>query len=118
VSDVKSCAGLAETVVRLAGRAVENADGVSFMFGEVVSAYPLQILVEQRLLLPEDVLILTDPVIAAAVLCTDADGKEIPNLYVVRHKLASADRVLLAKVQGGQAYVVLSKIYPTEPLDS
>jgi hypothetical protein len=117
VSDVKSCAGLAETVVRLAGRAVENAEGVNFMFGEVASAYPLQILVEQRLLLPEDVLILTDPVISEAVLCRGADGKEIPNLYVVKHKLARADRVLLAKVQGGQAYVVLSKIYPTELLE-
>jgi hypothetical protein len=111
---MKNCVGLAETVVQLAGRALESAEGVSFMFGEVVKLKPLQILVEQRLLLPEDVLILTDPVIATAVLCKDEEGNDIPTLYAVTHKLAVKDRVLLAKVQGGKAYVILSKIYPTE----
>ena len=38
-------------------------------------------------------------------------------IYIVEHNLHKYDRVLLARVQGGQAYVILSRYYATEKED-
>ena len=110
--------GLAETMWQLVQRAGEQTEAVSFMFGEVVSCQPLLVQVEQRLLLPQSVLVLTDAVIAKAVL-RDAENWQPGDekVYDVVHNLAEGDRVLLAKMQGGQQFVILSKCYAVEALN-
>ena len=110
-------AALADTLVSLARRAADSQPEVNFCFGQVVSESPLQILVEQRLLVPEDELILTEPLIAAVEPVFDTEGNVIKNVYQVFHNLSLEDRVLLARVQGGQAYVIISRYYPTEAAD-
>lgn len=52
-----------ETIKRIALSAVENTKPAEVMFGEVVSASPVKILVEQKLLLEEPFLILTKAVL-------------------------------------------------------
>lgn len=104
---------LAAGLCELAERALERADGVAFMFGEVTRAAPLTINVEQRLLLPADILILTDAVIASVEPVMDEQGR-FAGYYDVAHNLSPGDRVLLAKIQGGEAYVILSRAYQTE----
>ena len=50
---------LAEAIAGLAKRAADSETAVNFAFGKVVQEYPLQVMLEQRLLLPEEQLILT-----------------------------------------------------------
>lgn len=102
---------LAERICELAGRVVERTESVAFMFGEVIESAPLTVKVEQRLILPEEILILTDPVIDYV---EEIEGGEGEVTYKVVHKLACGDRVLLAKILGGEAYVILSRCYQTE----
>lgn len=66
------------------------------------------------LLLPEEQLILTENVIGAAVLRTDKEIYIREKIYDVFHNLEVGERVLLANVRGGQAWVILSKYYATE----
>lgn len=109
-------AALAESIAEVARRAMEGSDGLSFAFGEVVSAAPLEILLEQRLLLPAEVLVLTDAVIAEAVRLEGEDYPEYKGrkVYAVINNLAVGDNVLLAKAAGGHMWIVLSKYYATE----
>lgn len=110
---------LAEVIVALARRAGDVEAPVGFVFGVVTEEEPLEIELEQRLTLPEEMLILTDNVIGDAYLIEhfDEEGKPIEDddpIYVVEHDLHKKDRVLLARVQGGQAYVILSRYYAVE----
>ena len=45
---------LAEAIAGLAKRAADSETAVNFAFGKVVQEYPLQVMLEQRLLLPEE----------------------------------------------------------------
>ena len=115
-----SYGALAEAIRGLARRAGEQEAPVGFAFGQVVSEEPLEIRVEQRLLLPEEVLVLTDGVIGSARLVAQEGEGETENrdpIYIVEHNLHKYDRVLLARVQGGRAYVILSRYYATEKED-
>ena len=105
---------LAEAIAGLAKRAADSEKAVNFAFGKVVQEYPLQVMLEQRLLLPEEQLILTENVIGAAVLRTDKEIYIREKIYDVFHNLEVGERVLLANVRGGQAWVILSKYYATE----
>lgn len=104
-------AGLAEKIGALAARVQESADSVDFMFGQVVSEKPLSISVEQRLVLPEDILILSGAVVDLVTYEDEESGEKVT---VPRHNLASGENVLLARVMSGDAYVVLARCYPME----
>lgn len=107
---------LAEVIVELARRVGEAEVPVGFAFGQVTSEEPLEVRLEQRLTLPEDMLILTDNVIGSARLVEqpDEEAEDDEPVYIVEHDLHKHDRVLLARVQGGQAYVILSRYYAVE----
>ena len=105
---------LAEAIASLAKRTTDSEAAVNFAFGKVMQEYPLQVMLEHRLLLQEDQLILTENVIGAAVLRTDKEIYIEEKIYDVFHNLEAGDRVLLANVQGGQSWVILSKYYATE----
>lgn len=113
---MSGAAALAGSIAEVARRAAESAEGLSFAFGEVVSSTPLEIMLEQRLLLPYEVLVLTDAVIAEAVRLEGEDYPEYEGrkVYAVYHNLTPGDKVLLAKAAGGQMWIVLSRYYATE----
>ena len=105
---------LADAMVNLAKRVTDSQPAVSFAFGRVVNESPLQIMVEQRLLVPEEELILTESVIGYLERRQDDERYLKDKIYRVYHNLEVNDRVLLAAVQGGQAYVIISRYYATE----
>ncbi len=78
---------LVETIKQVALAAVEQNKPVAVMIGTVTKTEPLCILVEQRMELPEGVLIFTRTARSRA--------------------LQIEDTVLLIRVQGGQKFVVL-----------
>lgn len=103
--------GLTEKLAALAARVQESMESVDFMFGTVVSINSLAVSVEQNLLLPAAVLILSGAVVEL-VEYEDEESGEI--YYVPEHNLQVGEKVLLAKVKGGEAYVVLNRCYAME----
>lgn len=85
------------TIKKVALNAVENSKPVNIMFGTVTRKNPLEIDVEQRLLLGINQLILTKNVTGL---------KKHENTSKV-HDLEVNDEVILLRKQGGQKYVVL-----------
>lgn len=69
---------------------IEASNPVAIQFGTVSSISPLEISVDQRLILSEAFLIVPESIVSVG--------------------LAQGDSVLLLRVQGGQQFVVLDKV--------
>ena len=96
--------------------AVENTGPVRVMFGVVASVGPLTVRVDQKLILPEQALVLTDAVRDHEALVTvnnitDSDGDyiEATTKFVIHNALNVGDPVILIRVQGGQKYLIIGK---------
>lgn len=126
-----------QTIKKAAIEAIAEAEPVGFLFGEVISEKPLEIKIEQRFTLTENFFILTDSVrdykttfsfenpsivnkfqgsgtiginthevnLDMAVKTTD-----VKNEITIFNALKINEKVLLAKVQGGQKYIVLNRV--------
>ena len=106
---------LVEVIKKVALEAVSASNPTSLVIGKVTNISPLQITVEQRLMLDEDFLILTrnvkDHYVDVKVSQTNEKKKRL--MY---YGLKQGESVLLIKMQGGQKYIVLDRIgeVPTE----
>ena len=124
---------LVETLKRAAVEAMEAKKPVNVCFGEVVSAAPLKINVEQKMELGEKQLILSRNV---TNFKTSITGGNIKNYYytgsttdsgtapvspshvhavgkievTVHNGLVVGDEVILIRQQGGQKFIVLDRI--------
>ena len=124
---------LVETLKRAAVEAMEAKKPVNVYFGEVVSAAPLKINVEQKMVLGEKQLILSRNV---TNFKTSITGGNIKNYYytgsttdsgtapvspshvhavgkievTVHNGLVVGDEVILIRQQGGQKFIVLDRI--------
>ena len=124
---------LVETLKRAAVEAMEAKKPVNVYFGEVVSAAPLKINVEQKMVLGEKQLILSRNV---TNFKTSITGGNIKNYYytgsttdsgtapvspshvhavgkieiTVHNGLVVGDEVILLRQQGGQKYIVVDRI--------
>ena len=124
---------LVETLKRAAVEAIEAKKPVNVYFGEVVSAAPLKINVEQKMVLGEKQLILSRNV---ANFTTSITGGNIKNYYytgsttdsgtapvspshvhavgkieiTVHNGLVVGDEVILIRQQEGQKFIVLDRI--------
>lgn len=105
---------------------------VAVMFGVIKKEKPLEIEVEQRLLLDEDFLVLTSRVTENKInldhkhkykdtsdsgeaekeseCAKPEDAKLNIKEIIVNHGLKVNDKVLLLRVQGGNKYVVIDKV--------
>lgn len=78
-------------IIKQAGAgAVEAGSPVHLLFGEVVSANPLSVRVDQRFTLPWEFLILPESLLLRGV--------------------EQGDKVILLRMQGGQRYLVLDRV--------
>lgn len=105
-----------EVVKKAAVEAVEAGKPVNLLFGEVISASPLKIQVDQKAIYTEKMLVLTRNV-------TDYDvdvavsHQTVTNILIkgrkkfkVHNALVVGDWVLLARMQKGKKFVVLDRI--------
>lgn len=124
-----------EVVKRAAVEAVEQSKPVHLLFGQVISASPLKIQVDQKSIYTEKMLVLTrnvtdfevdmtvshitlqrsggsgDPAFAAHD--HDYKGKK---KFKVHNALIKGDWVLLGRIQGGKRFVVIDRIKPIPEL--
>ncbi|MFQ9429091.1 MAG: DUF2577 domain-containing protein [Oscillospiraceae bacterium] len=129
---------------KAAVEAVEAGKPVSFLFGEVISASPLKIQVDQKSIYTEKMLVLTRNVTDYEVDMTVSHqtvvishGHPVTDTYTgggtaeeinhnhpikgrkkykVHNALVVGDKVLLGRIQGGKKFVVLDRIKPIPEL--
>ncbi|PPQ49134.1 hypothetical protein C5G87_07095 [Paenibacillus peoriae] len=95
------------------------------MLGQVTAISPLEITVDQRLVLDEEFLLITERVTRYEVslthshvykdetpteTATKATQTALPDVLVIREGLKVGDAVLLLRMQGGQQFAVLDKL--------
>lgn len=88
-----------DLIKREALKAVNATNPVNFSIGTVSSVNPLKITVHQKLTLIKEFLIVTERV-----------TRYEENSIVIRTGLSVGDKVVLARVQGGNQYIVLDKV--------
>ena len=120
---------LIDTLKRAAVKAVEAGKPVNVYFGEVVSASPLKINVEQKMILGEKQLILSRNVTDFSTMVTVDNGsggnidlntgsKNLAHTHkitgkkkiIIHNGLAVGDEVILIRQQEGQRFIVVDRI--------
>lgn len=108
-------------LIKLAAMGAVNASKpVSLVFGEVTGVSPLEISVEQRLVLNAEQLVLTSNVrdyeleMTVSHFTGESDSHfhiyEGRKKFLVHNGLAVGDCVMMLQMQGGQNFVVLDKV--------
>lgn len=108
------------TVKKAALETIEASKPVNVYFGEVVSVSPLQINVEQKMMLGEKQLVLTERVSDYTTELkvdwqTERESDHVHDIsgrkkIVVYSGLGVGDKVILIRQQGGQKFIVIDRV--------
>jgi hypothetical protein len=110
------------TIAKKAALDAMNASNpVAISFGKVINIDPLRIEVNQRMVLPKEVLVVPESLTRHEVdlkhvhsYSDDGSqkttGEALPDKIIIRSGLQVGDKVLLLRVQGGQQYIVFDKV--------
>lgn len=108
---------LSDTIKRLGAGAVDAGKPVAVMFGKVLKVNPLEVNVDQRFTLDEELLIVTEHLTRYEVdmkhkhkTSSEDTGEALTEKVVIREGLKAGDNVLLLRVQGGQKFVVWDRV--------
>lgn len=100
---------LVKLIKKMAIEAVEASKPVHLCYGIVESISPLKINVEQKMILGSAQLILLRNVTDYKIkLAVDTDGQDVREI-TIRNGLSVGEKVVLARQQGGQKYIVLDR---------
>ncbi len=100
-------------VIKLAALdAIDRENMANFCYGIVTGTSPLRIMLEQKLELTEQFLILTKGVMDYQIFGRiTIDGNETRSYSAtVQNRLCIGDKVLLLKAMGGQQYAVIDRL--------
>lgn len=115
---------LVSEIKKIAVNAVNSEKPCNIVFGSVASVSPLKINIEQKLTLSEEQLVLSRSVTDYEIEINIEDKNkwltEIESLHkheikgkkmlIVHNKLKAGEKVILARIQGGQKFVVLDRV--------
>ena len=94
-------------VKKAAIEAVNASKPANIVFGKVISASPLKIKIDQKLILTSAQLVLSKSVTNYRLSVTlDGDSKTM----TVNNALKTGEEVIMMQVSGGQKYIVIDKI--------
>lgn len=99
-------ADLLTVVKQAAMSAVSAGNPTAVLFGTVMSASPLEVMVDQRFRLSAGFLIVPE-----SLIHYELDEQQI----VIRRGLEAGDAVILLRVQGGQRFVILDRVGAMDP---
>lgn len=98
---------LLESIKTASINAINASKPVEIVYGIVLSIEPLEIDLEQKLTLSESFLIVPEEFTDRKInIVIDDEEKEIE----IKNALKVDDKLILARVQGGQKYLVLSRL--------
>jgi len=100
--------GFLESVKRAAVEAVRAEKPVGMLYGTVIGVNPLNVRVDQKLVLTQGQLILTNSVRTHKVTVTDAYGS--CECFTVGDALSKGQTVILLRADGGQKYIILDRV--------
>ena len=92
---------------QIAVNAVENGKPADYCFGEVICKSPLQVSVEQKIILDTAQLILTRTVTEFETEIT-IEGKR--HKIKVHNELEAGDKVVLLRQKGGQKFLIIDRV--------
>ena len=95
-------------IKRAALDAVDAHDPMSLKIGEVISASPLKIRINQKIVLSNAQLLLTNAVREYTAFATTADSDR--EKITMHLRLAAGEKVLLLRCDGGQKFIVLDRL--------
>lgn len=101
-------ASLIKIIKQAALDAMNAQKPTALCFGKVISEKPLKIAVDQKIILSDKQLVLTDGVKDRTVFLSE-EGAEEKKKYTVHGALRVNEKVLMLRADGGQKYVVLSR---------
>ncbi len=99
---------MVEIIKMAAIDAVNDSKPTTVVFGNVLSTAPLSISIDQKLILKEAHLILTNNVKEHVVEMTDELTEK--KRFLVHNGLTVGDSVIMIQLQGGQKYLVFDKV--------
>jgi hypothetical protein len=85
-----------DVIKEIAVEAMSAEKPMQVVFGTVTATEPLEIQTEQKLILPQEVLTLADPVRDKTI--------------IIHNGLKVGETVMLQRVQGGQLYIVADRV--------
>lgn len=100
---------LVKAMKRAAIDAVRASKPVNVCFGKVVSVSPLQVNIEQKMILGEPQLIFSRNVTNFKTMVT-LQGEDKKKEITIHNQLVKGDEVILIRQQGGQKYLVIDRI--------
>lgn len=113
-------ANLNEQIKKVAMDAVTQSEPSTFVYGTVASINPLQVQVDQKMLLTKEFLVLTKNVMDYEIQVEMEWMTEIElehkhkvqgtKKIKIKNGLQAGNKVILVKQQGGQKYLVLDKV--------
>lgn len=102
---------LIKQIKQAAVEAVEASKPAGIFCGKVISASPLKISIDQKLTLQKEQLILTGTVTDHEVrVKVDWDVEKGEKKIMLHKGLKAGEKVVLARMQGGQKYIVLDRM--------
>jgi Protein of unknown function (DUF2577) len=116
-------ANLNEQIKKVAMDAVTESEPSTFVYGTVISASPLKIQVDQKMILTKEFLVLTKNVMnyeaevelewetdKEACTIEHSHGIKGKKKMIIKNALQTGTKVILIKQQGGQKYLVIDKV--------
>jgi hypothetical protein len=104
-------------IIKQAGiQAVGAGNPVEITFAEVISSEPLEIKLDQKLILTKEFFIIPETLTRYELELSHSHsipgGSTAPSLnkIVIREGLKSGDSVVILRVQGGDKYLILDKV--------
>lgn len=117
-----------ECIKQISGDAVQSSYPTEIVFGTVISVNPLQIQISQKLILPEEFLVLSNNVkdhtteVTINFATQDSAGGTGYSAYAahnhvisgktkvtIHNALKEGETVILMRMQGGQKYIVIDR---------
>lgn len=102
--------GLIKQIKQAALDAVNSAGPAGFYEGTVLSVSPLKVKVDQKLILGKEQLVLSRNVTNHEMsVYVDWEYEKGTKKIVIHNALKTGNKVILARIQGGQSYIILDK---------
>lgn len=99
---------LIQIIKQAAYEAVEASKPVCFLYGVVIETRPLNIQIDQKLILTSDFLLLPEYLTNRKIILKGTDG--LKSTLLLENELKKGEHVILLQQKGGQRFLVLDRM--------
>ena len=108
---MRNMVDIVRNVQNVALQSIEASKPMKLVYGKVLSVSPLKVLVDQKLELTKEFLVLTRNVTDYDIEMTmDPDNAPQKKKYKIHNALKVDETVIMLRDNGGQRYVIIDKV--------